>query len=84
MELILIRHGLPYRVERQDGSAADPELTAQGIEQSKKLARWLQNENIDAIYCSPLLRAIMTAQPLADLMEFEIIIEPDVAEIDDR
>ena len=84
MELILIRHGLPYRVEKEDGSAADPELNAEGIEQAKKLARWLQNEKIDAVYCSPLMRAIMTAKPLADIKEFEIKIEPDVAEIDEH
>jgi probable phosphoglycerate mutase len=84
MELILIRHGLPYRVEKEDGSAADPELNPEGIEQAEKLARWLENEKIDTIYCSPLMRAIMTANPLADLKGFEIKIEPDVAEIDEH
>ena len=62
MELILIRHGLPHRVENEDGSPADPELSEEGIEQAEKLARWLENEKIDAFYCSPLMRAIMTAR----------------------
>jgi len=84
MELILIRHGLSYRVEREDGSAADPELTEEGIEQAKKMARWLKSEEIDAIYCSPLMRAIMTAEPLADIKRLNINVEPDVAEIDEH
>jgi probable phosphoglycerate mutase len=84
MELILIRHGLPYRVEKEDGSAADPELSAEGIEQAKKLARWLKNEKLDVIYSSPLMRARMTAEPLSDLKRLKIKIEPDVAEIDEH
>jgi len=82
MELILIRHGLPYRVEKKDGTAADPELSPKGIEQAQKLARWLQNEPLDAIYCSPLMRARMTAKPLSDVKGLDISIEPDVAEVD--
>jgi len=82
MELILIRHGLPYRVEKKDGTAADPELSPKGIEQAQKLARWLQNEPLDAIYCSPLMRARMTAEPLSDVKRLDINVEPDVAEID--
>jgi probable phosphoglycerate mutase len=84
MELILIRHGLPHRVEKEDGSPADPELAAEGIEQAQKMADWLENERIDAIYCSPMKRAIMTAKPLADITGFDTKIEPDVAEIDEH
>ena len=83
MELILIRHGLPFRVEKKDGSPADPALGEDGIEQAKKLARWMANETLDTIYSSPLVRAKMTAQPLADVKGLEIKIEPGVAEIDE-
>lgn len=82
MELILIRHGLPYRIEKEDGSPADPELTGEGIKQAQKLARWMESEKLDALYSSPLARAKMTAQPLADLKRMEIKIESGVAEID--
>ena len=84
MELILIRHGLPHRVEKEDGSPADPKLTEEGVEQAQKLARWMENEKLDAIYSSPLMRAKMTAQPLADLNRMEIKIESGVAEIDEQ
>jgi len=84
MELILIRHGLPLHVEKEDGSPADPELSEEGILQSKKLARWMVYEKLDDIYCSPMMRAKMTAKPLADLKKMEIHIEDGVAEIDER
>jgi probable phosphoglycerate mutase len=71
MELILIRHGLPLRVENTDGSPADPELGNDGVEQAQKLARWMKDEKLDAIYCSPLMRARMTAKPLADAKDLE-------------
>jgi len=83
MEMILIRHGLPLRVENTDDSPADPELGNEGVEQAQKLARWMKDEKLDAIYCSPLMRARMTAKPLADAKDLEIKIEPGVAEIDE-
>lgn len=84
MELILIRHGLPLRVEKTDGSPANPELSNEGMDQVKRLARWMKDEKLDAIYCSPLMRARMTAQPLADSRHMQLIIEPGVAEIDEH
>jgi probable phosphoglycerate mutase len=82
MELIMIRHGLPLRVEKEDGSAADPQLSKTGIEQAEKLANCMRNESLDALYCSPLMRARMTADPLAAVKNLEIQIEPDIAEYD--
>ena len=83
MELILIRHALPLRVEKEDGTPADPELSKTGVQQAQKLARWMENEKVEVIYCSPLMRARMTAKPLADIKGLEIKIEPGVAEIDE-
>jgi len=82
MELILIRHGLPIRVEKKDGSAADPELSMEGMEQAKKMALWLKKEKLDVIYCSPMKRAKMTAEPLAVAKQMDIVFENGVAEID--
>ena len=84
MELILIRHGLPQRVEKQDGTAADPELSTEGVVQAERLARWMKTERLDAIYSSPMMRARMTAAPLAALQRLDIVIEPNVAEIDEH
>ena len=65
MELLLIRHGLPLRVERADGAPADPPLAPEGRAQAERLAAWLAPERIDAVYASPMRRARETAEPLA-------------------
>ena len=82
MELIIIRHGLPLRIEKSDGSAADPDLSPEGLEQARKMALWLKNEKLDAIYCSPMKRAQQTAEPLAKIKQLDTIIEDGIAEID--
>lgn len=84
MELILIRHALPLRVERKDGSPADPGLGPKGMEQARKLARWMQSERLDAIYSSPMNRAKMTAECLAEVKGMTIIPEPGVMEFDNQ
>ncbi|MBT4265592.1 MAG: histidine phosphatase family protein [Deltaproteobacteria bacterium] len=82
MELIIIRHGLPLTVEKEDGTAADPELSPEGVQQAAKMADWMQSEKLDVLYCSPMKRALMTAEPLAKIKNLEMQIEPGVAEID--
>ena len=76
MELLLVRHALPLRVERDDGMPADPPLGDEGQRQAERLARWLEGERIDAIYASPLQRAVETAQPLATSRGIALRIEP--------
>jgi probable phosphoglycerate mutase len=82
MELLLVRHALPLRVEREDGMPADPPLSDEGRRQAERLARWLEGERIDAIYASPLQRALETAQPLAKSRGIALRIEPAVVEFD--
>ena len=77
MELILVRHALPQRVDGPQGAGgragpADPELSATGHEQARHLAEYLAQERIGAVYASPLRRAVQTAQPLAARRSVEI------------
>jgi probable phosphoglycerate mutase len=65
MELLLIRHALPLRLEADEGRA-DPSLSAEGRRQAKLLAAWLERERLDAVYSSPLRRAQETAVPIAE------------------
>ena len=81
MELLIIRHGLPVRRELTEG-VADPELAPQGREQAQHLARYLESEQIDAVYASPMARARETAAPLAAALDTQIRISPGVAEWD--
>lgn len=82
MELLLIRHGLPERVVNEDGTPADPPLSAKGHDQAARVARWLEGVSIDRLYSSPLLRARETAQPLAALHGLPVEIEHRVREYD--
>jgi probable phosphoglycerate mutase len=81
MELLLIRHGLPVRRERADG-VADPELSTAGVAQAEHLADYLESEHLDAVYASPLRRALQTAQPLAGRRGMDIVVVDAVAEWD--
>jgi probable phosphoglycerate mutase len=82
MELLLIRHGLPVRIENTDGTPADPPLSPAGLDQSRRLAQWLEFESIDALYASPMKRAYETAVPFSERSGMDICIEPGVAEFD--
>ena len=81
MEIVFVRHGLPLRVELETG-IADPELAAEGHEQAEKMAAYLGVEDIEAIYVSPLRRAIETARPLCKLLGIEAVVSEGVAEFD--
>jgi probable phosphoglycerate mutase len=82
MELLLIRHALPLRVEKRDGTPADPPLSVEGVRQAQRLAAWLGSERIDAVYASPLRRARETAEPIAAAHALAARIEPGVVEFD--
>ena len=82
MELLLIRHGLPLRVERRDGAPADPPLAPEGRAQAQRLAAALADERLAAVYASPLRRARETAAPLAAARGLEVRVEPGVVEFD--
>jgi broad specificity phosphatase PhoE len=81
VEIVLVRHGLPLRVELETG-IADPELAAEGHEQAEKMAAYLGVEDVEAIYVSPLRRALETARPLCKALGLEALISEGVAEFD--
>jgi 2,3-bisphosphoglycerate-dependent phosphoglycerate mutase len=81
MELLLIRHALPVRREMTDGPA-DPELSEAGSAQARHLAAYLSDEPLDAVYSSPLRRALETAAPVALSRDMDIDVVDGVAEWD--
>jgi len=78
MELILVRHGLP---ERRDDTS-DPPLSAAGHEQSRRVAAWLADETIDAVYASTMVRAIQTAEPFAARAGHAVVQHEGIVEFD--
>ena len=81
MELLLIRHGLPVRVENTD-APADPELAEAGRIQAEALARWLAPAGLTALGSSPMRRAIETARPLAEATGLPAPVFDGLAEMD--
>lgn len=81
MELIIIRHGRPERV-KDSLDAADPPLTEVGLAQAEAMAKWMQEEHIDAIYSSPMARAVQTSVPLETAKNMTAAVEPRIAEFD--
>ena len=63
MELFVARHGeTDYnKQKRWQGSGIDSPLTPLGVEQAKILGKSLEGMEFDAIYSSPLKRAMVTA-----------------------
>lgn len=83
MEIALIRHARPARVEH--ATAADPALDESGRRQAKLLADHLTAPDaprIAAVYSSPMLRARQSAQPLADALGLTPGYDEDLVEYD--
>ncbi|HUS84519.1 MAG TPA: histidine phosphatase family protein [Anaerolineales bacterium] len=79
----LIRHGHNDLLEKRKlaGRMPNVHLSAEGHRQAEALVQILPSLKIDAIYASPLERAIETAEPLARAMGLEIIIREGLLEI---
>jgi broad specificity phosphatase PhoE len=75
-ELILIRHADAASDSRLCGWF-DPPLTGLGERQARRLRRRLDAETIDAIYTSPLRRALLTSEAAHGARR----VEPDLREI---
>lgn len=84
MRLLLIRHGeTPWNRERRvQGCRSDTELGQRGREQAEKIALVLRKHRVDAIYSSPLKRAVDTAKAIAQACGLEVKVASELREID--
>ncbi|HWR67014.1 MAG TPA: histidine phosphatase family protein [Bellilinea sp.] len=81
--LLLIRHGEnDFMLRRLTGRTAGISLNAKGRQQAQMLADALTHAPLQAIYASPLERAVETAQPLAAAHGLEIQVRPALIEVD--
>ena len=71
--LFLIRHGQSDgNAEGRFGGHSPTPLSELGLLQAKATAEALAAEGVDHIYSSDLLRAVQTAEPLAEILGIEI------------
>lgn len=76
-KLYLVRHGQSAgNAEGRFGGHSATPLSELGLQQARLAAQALAKEKIDAIYTSDLLRAVQTAEPLAELLNLPIIKTP--------
>ncbi len=83
MEIVLVRHALPVRIDAtEDGGPADPGLAPLGVEQAARVVQALAGDEVTALYTSPAARARQTGAPLAAALGLESVVEPGLAEFD--
>jgi probable phosphoglycerate mutase len=81
MELILVRHAEPVKIVDADGPA-DPPLAERGRKQAERMAAYLAEEPIGAVWSSPMQRARETAAPLATALGVDVVVDSELAEYD--
>ena len=82
-EIILVRHGeTEWNVGEVFRGRIDIELNETGIKQAELLSEYLSGAKIEAIYSSPLKRALKTAQILARPHQLEVETSPGLIDLD--
>ena len=83
MEILLTRHGqTEWNLLKKVQGKADIELNEKGIQQAETNRDSLKEERIDLILCSPLKRAIQTAEIINNGRNIKMIIDERVSERD--
>lgn len=80
--LLLIRHGQTGGNRQRYVGWEDLPLDEVGVAQARAVAELLAGERIDAVYASPLSRALDTARPLAEARGLPIQVREELKEID--
>ena len=81
MDLIIVRHARPEKIENAEGPA-DPPLSPLGIQQAEAVAEFLSQEKIDQIVTSSMQRAYETAIPLSKHIGIDPILRDNLRESD--
>jgi len=82
-EIILVRHGeTEWNVEEIYRGRIDINLDEVGIKQAKLLGEYLSNLELDAIYSSPLRRALDTANIIAQYQKVGIQVTNGLVDLD--
>jgi len=82
MRLLLIRHALtPHVGHKLSGWSSGVHLSDEGRAQAARLTERLHEVQIDAIYSSPLDRAVETAQPIAKDHKLRVRQRAEIGEV---
>ncbi len=82
-EIILVRHGeTEWNIKEVFRGRIDIALNETGRKQAELLAEYLRDLEIDAVYSSPLRRALQTAQMIASYHKLNIVTSPGLLDFD--
>lgn len=82
-ELLLVRHGeTEWNAGKIFRGRADVNLNEKGVVQAKLLGEYLKKSRLDAVYSSPLQRAVHTAEKISKLHSLDVRIEPALIDLD--
>jgi len=82
-ELILARHGeTAWNVEKVFRGRADVDLNRVGLKQAELLGKYLSNWELEAIYSSPLRRALDTANMVARYQKVAVRVAEGLTDFD--
>lgn len=80
--LVLTRHGQTvWHRENRYAGVSDVDLTDVGRRQAESLAEWVRASPPDAIVCSPVRRALETAQPSAAVLGLAPVVMEGLREV---
>jgi probable phosphoglycerate mutase len=80
--IVLIRHGeTDWNIEGRYQGQADPPLNRRGLAQAHQLAIPLKEVGLDMLYSSPLLRALQTANVIAQELNLPLRTDSRLMEI---
>ena len=82
-QVILVRHGeTEWNVTEVFRGRIDIGLNETGVKQAELLAEHLSEMKIDAVYSSPLRRALTTAEKIANYHKLDVVITPGLMDLD--
>lgn len=83
MDLLLVRHGVSEHNTSDviSGGTSNSNLSQAGVKQVEEVSKIIDNNKIDQVYASPLIRAKRTAQILTDFQK-DIITDDRLKEMD--
>ena len=83
VEIILVRHGeTDWNAAGVFRGRADIGLNQTGVQQADLLGKSLSVVKIDAVYASPLQRALKTAEAIAGYQALEVMVTPGLIDFD--
>ncbi|MCK9518847.1 MAG: histidine phosphatase family protein [Dehalococcoidia bacterium] len=84
-QVVFVRHGeqyIPNERRGPVGEMVDPRLSERGEQQARLVGERFSTEKVDAVYASPLRRALETGQQIARHHRLEPIVLNDLREVE--